>query len=340
MARFAMASAMASAMAALAVAVVAGSASAQQVANAPNPNGAGRPAAVDAPNSVSHNAIRSSLIFRNASYATGGVGLRNRGVAGITIAGVTGPVKAAYVYWAVITDGAPTAANTTLTVGRDAPSGSTTSPVTALVSGTQVGTGGTPCWGGTAITVFRGAVPVSVASGAGAYTVTLNAGASGLTNGADPRTASVVYPLMEGASLVLIGQGAGTVALYDAGLAGQTFGCVGARKFNYSLSLPVAADGGSVWLDNIAADGQSYLGNKTTTVNGTLIAGPGSVLGDSDWNGRAGGNSPQLWDDTGHDITAAVGQGATTLNIDVVPLPQSGGLPDGLTPVANIVSVQ
>ena len=133
----------------------------------------------------------------------------------------------------------------------------------------------------------------AVATGNGSYQVTLNPGAGGLINGADPWTAPPVFPLWEGASLVMVGNGVGTVSVYDAGLAGNTF--APNPPFNYTLVLPVAAPGVRTLFDNIGADGQHVLGvsrkasqhqsDETTTINGFLTAGPGSKYTDSDWNG-------------------------------------------------------
>jgi len=64
----------------------------------------------------------------------------------------------------------------------------------------------------------------------------------------------MILPLMDGASLALIGTGTDTVAIYDSGLAGRTFH--NDTGFTYSLALPVDASGGFTSLDSIGADGQ------------------------------------------------------------------------------------
>jgi len=44
--------------------------------------------------------------------------------------------------------------------------------------------------------------------------------------------------------------------------------------------------------------------SEITTIGGPAFAGPGSAYWDSDWNGSSGLPVPELWDDTGPDITA------------------------------------
>ncbi len=173
--------------------------------------------------------------------------------------------------------------------------------------------------------------------------MTLLPGASGSTGGEDPWTL-VVYPLFEGASLVIVGTGTATTSIYDKGLAGKTF--LAGNGLAYTLALPVASKGVSALFDNIGADGQtgssrtsiSTLANEVTTLNGVKIAGPGSAANDSDWNGSSGLPLPQLWDDTGHNIIAEAGAGTTALNFTIRN--SGSGYYDCLTPVANVVAVQ
>ena len=239
----------------------------------------------------------------------------------------------------MITSGAALAPDKTIKLQRLSPA-----PASAVVSvaGTLLGTGASPCWGGTTISVFRGTVPLTLANGNGFYQVTLLAGAGGTTSGADPWV-SAPLPLMEGASLVIVGTGpAGQrVAFYDAGFAGHTF--FGNPGLSYSLTLPVAATGALTLLDNIGADGQegasrrsgAGLGNERTIINGVHVAGPASTANDSDWNGSSAKPIPQLWDDVGHDIIAATPSGTTVLNVNI----SNGGVStyDCLTTVVNIV---
>jgi len=269
-----------------------------------------------------------------SSYATGGKGMRNQGAGAIVISGAVPPIKAALIYWAAITQGPPTLADQSVTVQRLFPTPASSS---ITVAGTSVGSGVSPCWSGDTITVFRGSVPLSVATGNGLYKITLKAGASGTINGIDPWVGGAL-PLFEGVSIVMVGTGTGNVAVYDSGLAGATFH----TSLSYSLILPTTATGALTLWDNIGADGQqgksrtSLFAKETTTINGHVVAGPGSTYNDSDWNGSAGYPLPQLWDDTGHDITTATPSGTTQLNIT---FKTNSSTPDCLTPVANVVEV-
>ncbi|HEX9903621.1 MAG TPA: hypothetical protein VGA77_01530 [Propylenella sp.] len=284
-------------------------------------------------------AIDPSKVFENAAFATGGVGLRNRRIGGVEISGVSGGVKRAFAYWAVITDGPPGPAVRSVQLRRLFPG-----PPTPFetISGVAIGTGDSPCWSGDRITVYRGAVPKSVASGNGQYLVKLNNGANGNTDGRDPWASdgSLALPLFEGLSLVIISRGNATVAVYDGDFAGAMF----FDELVYRLKLPVGLAGASqVLFHNIGADGQK--GNsltvfaataaEVTTLAGQAIAGPGSPANDSDWNGAIAGPLPQLWDDTGHDVTAEALQSPTNKTLSLsVQAPD-----DCLVPVANVVSI-
>jgi hypothetical protein len=291
------------------------------------------------PQAVALGVIPPSFVSPASGYGTGGVALRNRGAGSLEISGVVVPggtvPKAAFIYWAVLTPGAAPPVTASIKVQRRFP---TVSPVVVL-KGAIVGVGPSPCWPAvTTITVYKAAVPIPlVATGNGLYEIKPLPGAAGSIDGSDPFLV-IKPPLWEGASMVIVGFGAGTVSIYDAGLAGATF--VGGAGLTYTLALPVAAPGVKTLIDNIGADGQhgpaSRVGippfsAETTTINGFPTAGPGSGYNDSDWNGSSGFPMPELWDDTGHDITPATPAGTPALGVAIV----NGA--DCLTPVANVV---
>ncbi|HMD16837.1 MAG TPA: hypothetical protein VKH18_09225 [Terriglobales bacterium] len=256
--------------------------------------------------------------YASASYGTGGVALRNRRTGEIAISGVSGSTQAAWLYWAVLLSN-PTATQLTkvakVTIARTYPTGAP-SPSSAAVTGTLLNVGGDPCWGSSGAWVYRAAVPTTVATGNGLYKITLSTAESGLTDGEDPWDGNRKFPMWEGATLVIVGQGSATVGLLD-GQAGTTFLSGGYSNY-YQLPATVAA-GSQVLLDNFGYDGQlgsSRFGSasqETSTalgwpsqVNNILFAGQGSTeASDSDWDGSSGWPLPQLWDDTGHDISNA-----------------------------------
>jgi len=274
------------------------------------------------------------------SYGTGGVGLRNRGAGGIEISGVTAPVAAAYVYWDVLTNGPAPPAAGKIQVQQLFP----TMSAAKILVGTMIGVGPSPCWAGTDTnTVYRAAIPLAIATGNGLYEVTVAKAGAGTRDGSDPYLV-VVPPLWEGASMVVVGAGSGTVSIFDSGLAGNMF--IPNTPFTYNLLLPAPTSGAQVLLDNIGADGQHVasqsrvatapsMTDETTTVNGFLTAGPGSGYNDSDWNGSSGLPVPELWDDTGHDITSGAPAGTFSLNLS---FSNGGAFPaDCLVTVANVV---
>jgi hypothetical protein len=281
--------------------------------------------------------------FRNADLASAGVGLRNRRGGGIEIAGVGRPVKAAYLYWAVLTAGSPPEAVESVNIQRVFPAPA--SPLRTIRGGV-VGQGPEPCWGSfngaTTVTVYRSAVPLSVADGNGTYVVTLNANAAGATAGQDPWVTSPI-PNFEGVSLVIVGTGNGRVALYDRGLAGKTF--TARNRQTYSLVLPIdVSRATAVEFHTIQADGQRGVGRRAvaktadeiTVMRDVVIAGPGSQLGDGHWNGGTAAPLPQLWDNVAQDVTAAATRGTgRSLGIRI----DSADGDDCLVPVANGIAI-
>jgi hypothetical protein len=304
-----------------------------RAAAAGSAGGSGRPAAnAVAPASVAVGLVNHSIRYTGASFATGAVGLRNRSEGGLELSGFTGPVKIALLYWAVITNGAPTTAQSNVYFRKSGGS-------FVNIAGSQVGVGQSPCWGGDRTTVYRGVVPSSVANGNGLYHIVLRPGAGGSTAGQNPWTSSPL-PMVEGASLVIIGTGTSTVSVYDVGLGGRMF----FNYLTYQLNSVSVASAVEVLFHNIGADGQigsgvgaiSATAGETTTLNGRPVAGPNSPANDADWNGAVAGPLPQLWDNTTHVVTFQARAGSTPTRLPfVVNAPD-----DCLVTVANIVSVR
>jgi hypothetical protein len=284
-----------------------------------------------APSTVQGPVIQPSetAVYPNADYATGGVGLRNQPQRSILISGSpTNAAIDAIVYWSVL--GPIVKQDYFITVQRLFPN-PTTLPNQTTLLGTLIAVGGDPCWGSSGNYIFKAHVPTSVVTGNGNYLIKFAAGASGLMTGDDPWTKSS-FPAMEGAALVVVKNGVHTVSVFD-GQAGLTF----SSSLTYTLQLLLPTQGQVLW-DNIGADGQiGYsrnpgAGGETTTINGTLIAGPGAQNTDADWSGTAALPLPQLFDVTGHDISGAAPAGTTSLSVQF----QSPG--DCVTTIANVVS--
>ena len=277
-------------------------------------------------------AVNATLRYSNASFGTGAVGLRNRGEGGFNVSGVTLPIKSAFLYWAVITQGAPTAAHSNVYLRK---TGSWLN-----IAGSAIGSGASPCWAGDRTTVYRGVVPISLANGNGHYTILLRLGANADTSGASPWVSSTP-PMVEGASLVIVGTGTATVSIYDVGFAGRMFFDTLTYQLNSAVSVANAVE---VLFHNIGADGQIGVGVaasistsiEPTFLNGRRIAGLSSPANDSDWNGGVAGPLPQLWDNTTHNVTFQARAGAAP-NV----LPFIVAAPDDcLVTVANVVSVR
>jgi len=130
----------------------------------------------------------------NGGYTTGGVGMRNRGWGTILIRDIPkgSSIDRAYLFWSVI-----------------GPAGVTTPPNNysqgkfkgISIIGTLMGSSATPCWGGQKIFGYYANVTSSV-SGNNQYH--LEKFISGNTWGDDPWQTPTIYPLIEGASLVVV----------------------------------------------------------------------------------------------------------------------------------------
>lgn len=324
-----------SALAAAFSVCLAASAVAQESQAAASGGALGKPPAARsnaAPAITAIGAVNATIRYSGASFGTGAVGLRNRGEGGFNVSGVTLPIKNAFLYWAAITQGPPTAAQANVYLRK---SGSYVN-----IPGSVIGTGATPCWAGDRVTVYRGAVPISLANGNGHYTILLRPGANADTSGASPWVSSVP-PMVEGASLVIVGTGTATVSIYDVGFAGRMFFDILTYQLNSFVSVANAVE---VVFHNIGADGQIGVGvaasastsTEPTFLNSRRIAGPSSPANDSDWNGGVAGPLPQLWDNTTHNVTfqARAGSAPNVLPF-IVAAPD-----DCVVTVANVVSVR
>lgn len=279
--------------------------------------------------------VRPFRVFRGADVVTAGVGLRNQPEGRIVLDRRAAGVRQAYLYWTVIrTDFPGPPEESQIYIARVAP----TRSALRMLTGTEIGLGPSPCWGGDRIIVFRAPVPRSVVNGPGIYDIVLPAGVPGRADWLDPWVDSPL-PAYSGASLVVVTAGSDIVTLHDWGLAGRTF--IAGDGLAYSLTLPpdLADSRRAMVFHQIHSSGQSRVANfvaspelsgEVTQVNGVAVGGPGSHRNEGDANGAAGGPVFQLWDNSVTDITRAKRQGARQMAVDIR---QPGGL-DCITPVA------
>jgi hypothetical protein len=155
-------------------------------------------------------------------------------------------------------------------------------------------------------------------------------------------------PEWEGVSLILVFPGDtnnnGTVAFYDTGISGVTFGGTFGDTMAYTLQLPT--NGVPRYFYNVGADGQvgnsiagafAQIDAEQLFINNKQVSGfprvpgnaPDTLDPDSDWNGTIAGPLPQLWDTTGHTLNL----GGTNGSLDVV---YTNAKADLLTGVANV----
>jgi hypothetical protein len=267
---------------------------------------------------ISANSTTYKSFTVNGGYVAAGVSLRNRGKGTVKVSGIPkgAKVKAAYLFWSVLG-------------GATAPSSFKKGNFKGhSITGTNIGSGGSPCWG-TASTgyAYRASVK-SWVKGNGSYK--LKSFASGTKDGRDPFTeASQVLPLAEGASLVVVYKKSGYPSTrvvisngYDL-LNSST--ATATLPFGFAASDPV----GQVKTTFIGADGQGA-DEPASTVNGVDVPGATWDGGDPPVPGFSGGN---LWDTQTIDAVNLVRPGDTSATMTV-----SGG-PDCLVWVAQVLSI-
>jgi hypothetical protein len=294
--------------------------------------------------------VNDPLVFPDARFAVNGVPLRGGRKA---IINVVGPpegsvlVRAfAYWQWACVeqpVDGL----HDRIRVKRVFPG-----PVEGgSHDGTLVATGDNPSWCGPTFRNFTYRTDITdimSATGGGTYAITLIGGSVGSDDHENPWVDTDcpqgIPPLAEGATIVAVYRSScepnGTVYIYDTGLTGSTF--TSAPGATYTLQHQ-GAGGAEARIAFVGGDGQvgeGYLPLNgpaliNTSINGTAIAGPGTIFNDSDWNGSVGKPLPQLFDVTGHLISQLVV--ADDTSTQVMFQAQSGTTADVLVPVINVL---
>jgi hypothetical protein len=265
-------------------------------------------------------------------YVAAGVGMRNVGGGTITVtlpAGST--IERAFLYWSVIRPAGPAAPNTGTLNG------------TAL-AGTLVGTSGSPCWPSAASTAlvdnYRADVTGIAVAGANA----LSGFPSGLTNNAPPQSAPAAFPLLEGATLVVVFENASydlnTVVIRDGA---QTFSNQAvSTAFGSFTAAPGSAADQAAQTSYVVADGQAVFASDRASFNGSFVAGPGTAVKTADAFNGADGIGPisatdGLWDTLNVDVSSFFAPGVSTAAVPDVDASLSV---DCLTWVAQVLSVK
>jgi hypothetical protein len=269
-------------------------------------------------------------IFEHARFAINGVALRDMKMGGINLSGPPpgSAVLRAYLYWQWACLEEPQAGrHDTVRFKQVFPGPVVGGPVV----GTLVGVAPNPCWCGNepAFTYRADVTPFMSPTGGGTYGVIMLNPALGSRNYSDPwGCAPPTLPLLAGAALVVIYESScepnGIVMLYDAPLPNFMF--MPSPGISYNLVHPpvpqplsearwaqASCDGQTGWgyMDAIG------VGDTNTFINGGLIAGPGSLYNDSDFNGSNSKPLPQLFDTSGHDVFPFMEQGAPFTNVTI-----------------------
>ena len=265
-------------------------------------------------------------------YVAAGVGMRNVGGGTISIALPAGStIEKAFLYWSVIRPAGPTAPNTGTMNG------------TAIV-GALVGTSGSPCWPNAFSTDltdnFRADVTAIAVNGAN----TLSGFPSGLTNNAPPASAPSAFPLLEGATLVVVFANAAydqnTVVIRDGA---QTFSNQSvSTAFGSFTAAPGTVADQAAQTSYVVADGQARFPSDRASFNGSFVAGPGTTLKTADAFNGADGIVPisatdGLWDTLNVDVSTFFSPGVATAATTDVDASLST---DCLTYVAQMLSVK
>ncbi len=261
-------------------------------------------------------------------YVAAGVGMRNVGSGTIDLsipAGAT--LRKAYLFWAIIWDGTAPAATGELN--------------SMPISGALLGSSGSPCWGGTAINFYGADVTSEAVSGINS----LSGFPSGLTDNSAP-IGNVVFPLLEGATLVLVFNHPmwdyNTISIYTGA---NTFSLE--PSVSYNVGSYTARTAGNP-ADQIAqhtyimADGQARFLGDGTAFNGTPTSGPTTATKTADAFDGADGIVPVsatdgLWETHSLDISAFFPNG---INTSADPEASAGSGGDCITWGAQIISVK
>ncbi len=238
--------------------------------------------------------VSPTFVLGGISHAANGTALRNRCSGTIPLRGIQSGsvITGALLYWTFMDDQASGAdINTALFNGN-------------LVKGTKTADNPDLCWGSGGTHSYRADVAAFIPPSKPAQDYTFTASNCVNSSGENPWLAED-FPgavLQEGAALIVFYKNRFTVYnktfVYDA-LGGTA---VIAADSSTTIQLGHGNITESALLTLVGADGQTGVSfndegsHETTTLNGEIIAGPGGIFPNSDWDGLTGWPMPQLWD--------------------------------------------
>lgn len=251
---------------------------------------------------------------------TGIGGLRGQGTGSISLAGVSGTVTKAYLYWAGPTNSALPTANATVSFAGTS------------ILGTNIGFSQDNFWNFQNSQAYRADV-TSLVTGNGNYALSNFLKADAEINGA-----SLIVFFNDGNAannhdvVLFNGNDANFDNPFDAVGWNSSLAGINYTSGNASISLHVS-------------DGQNFGPNDdgTLLVNGTTLATGGIFQGDSLPSAGGGVANGNLWDIKTFDVTSFLAPGANTLNFqlgaenDALALIVAAiELPVGSAPVVNV----
>jgi hypothetical protein len=251
--------------------------------------------------------VTNATTIFNTDWVSAGLAGLDDGAGTVTLAGVSGTVTKALLYWHGIDNGG----------SGETYDASTITFAGSPVTGTSLGDATTNCWGAGSSRAYRADV-TSLVAGNGAFAV------SGLASSAseDANGLSLVVFFNDGNGTnnrdVVLFEGNDSVELQDP-FPGETVGW-------HATLAGIAYTSGTATLQLHVGDGQAFA-DAPVFVTGGLgaplqIPDTGTQFDGnsvaSDGPSRAG--SDGLWDIHSFDITSTLGAGTNTLNLDSDPL--------------------
>ena len=253
----------------------------------------------------------------NTDYVVAGVGgLRNVGSGVITLAGVTGPVTLALLYWNGPTNSTNPMANAAITVNGSG------------FVGTNIGFSHDNCWDfANSQSYFVDVTALVSTTGNGNYTITgLGASPSSVPGGANSNGASLIVFFDDGNAnnnrdvVIFHGNDSNMPNAYDA------------DGWNVTLS-GISYTDGTATMQLHVADGQYALGEDTyfddaLVANGTMLVPAGIIFSGTSVPGDNNGplNNGKLWDIRSWDVTQLLAPGTNTLMLTTGVLSDCLGL--------------